>query len=101
MRYIMWYLLAINIVTFFLIWNRQTEGAQKKVADTGGDASFQWRLLGGSVGACVGMQIFRHKTQKPKFLYWSACNSFVAGWNCDICLFEVGDKTPTFFVILY
>ena len=49
----------------FLIWNRQTEGAQKKVADTGGDASMA--ALGGSVGACVGMQIFRHKTQKPKF----------------------------------
>ena len=50
----------------FLIWNRQTEGAQKKVADTGGDASFNGGF-GSSVGACVGMQIFRHKTQKPKF----------------------------------
>ena len=40
MRYIMWYLLAINIVTIFLIWNRQTEAREKKVADTGGDASF-------------------------------------------------------------
>ena len=45
----------------FLIWNRQTEGAQKKVADTGGDASFN-----GGFGR-LGMQIFRHKTQKPKF----------------------------------
>ena len=23
--------------------------------------------LGGSVGACAGMRVFRHKTQKPKF----------------------------------
>ena len=32
----------------FLIWDRQTEGAQKKVADTGGDASFDggvWEAL--------------------------------------------------------
>lgn len=33
------------------------------MADTGSDASFD----GGFVGACAGMQIFRHKTQKPKF----------------------------------
>ena len=39
MRYIMWYLLAINIVTFFLYGIDKQKHA-KKVADTGGDASF-------------------------------------------------------------
>ena len=98
MRYIMWYLLAINIVTFFL-YGIDKQKARKKRWRIPEATLLSMAALGGSVGACVGMQIFRHKTQKPK--YWSACNSFVAGWTCDICLFEVGDKTPTFFVILY
>ncbi|MFQ7354821.1 MAG: hypothetical protein ACLROG_08685 [Coprococcus phoceensis] len=40
MRYIMWYLLAINIVTFFLYGIDKQKARKKKVADTGGDASF-------------------------------------------------------------
>ena len=62
MRYIMWYLLAINIVTFFL-YGIDKQKARKK----------RWRIPEATLlsmaafGACVGMQIFRHKTQKPKF----------------------------------
>ena len=75
MRYIMWYLLAINIVTFFL-YGIDKQKARKKRWRIPEATLLSMAALGGSVGACVGMQIFRH--------------------NCDICLFEVGDKTPTF-----
>lgn len=40
MRYIMWYLLAINIVTFFLYGIDKQKARKKKMADTGSDASF-------------------------------------------------------------
>ena len=95
MRYIMWYLLAINIVTFFL-YGIDKQKARKKRWRIPEATLLSMAALGGSVGACVGMQIFRHKTQKPKFYIGVPVISFVAGWNCDICLFEVGDKTPTF-----
>jgi len=72
MRYIMWYLLAINIVTFFL-YGIDKQKARKKRWRIPEATLLSMAALGGSVGAC----------------------------NCDICLFEVGDKTPTFFVILY
>lgn len=66
MRYIMWYLLAINIATFFLYGVDKWKAREKR-----------WRIpeatllsmavFGGSVGAYAGMRVFRHKTQKPKF----------------------------------
>ena len=66
MRYIMWYLLAINIVTFFL-YGIDKQKARKKRWRIPEATLLSMAALGGSVGACVGMQIFRHKTQKPKF----------------------------------
>ena len=69
-RYIVYgillYLAAINIVAFFLYgidkWKarhdkwRITEARLLSVA-----------LLGGSVGALLGMKVWHHKTQHPKF----------------------------------
>ena len=66
MRILMWYLIIINVV----IWI--TYGLDKWKAKAG-----KWRipertllllaLIGGSVGALVGMMLFRHKTKKAKF----------------------------------
>ncbi len=60
------YLLFINIITFFIY------GRDKNYARTG-----KWRisentllglaLLGGSLGALLGMKVFRHKTKHWKF----------------------------------
>ena len=60
------YVAAINVVTFFVY------GLDKSKAKAG-----QWRIpeahliflavIGGSVGALLGMQVFHHKTRKPKF----------------------------------
>ena len=62
------YLLAINVLTFAVY------GEDKWKARQG-----RWRVpeatliglaaLGGSVGAWVAMQLFRHKTKKNKFRY--------------------------------
>lgn len=61
------YLIAINVVTFLIY------GLDKQKAKKG-----QWRIseatlltlaaLGGSVGAWIGMKVWRHKTQHKKFV---------------------------------
>ena len=67
MKFFVYYLLIINIFTFFLFWT------DKKKAQ-----AHRWRIseltlilfsfLGGSLGALLGMYLFRHKTKKLKFL---------------------------------
>ena len=62
------YLIAINIITFFVY------GIDKQKAKKG-----QWRIseftlltlaaIGGSIGAWIGMQVWRHKTQHLKFKF--------------------------------
>lgn len=67
MRYLMYYLIIINIAAWIMY------GLDKWKAKSGA-----WRipertllltaLAGGSVGALVGMLLFHHKTRKPKFM---------------------------------
>ena len=66
MRALIIYLIAINILTFLIF------GIDKRKARKG-----KWRIpeatliglaiAGGSIGALLGMSLFRHKTQKRKF----------------------------------
>ena len=66
MRYLMYYLIIINIAAWLMY------GLHKWKAKSGA-----WRipertllltaLLGGSAGALAGMLLFHHKTRKPKF----------------------------------
>ena len=65
---LIYYLITINVLTFIVY------GVDKLKARRG-----RWRVteatllgltaLGGSVGAWLAMQLFRHKTQKKKFRY--------------------------------
>ena len=67
MRYLMYYLIVINIAAWIMY------GLDKWKAKRG-----DWRiseralllvaLAGGSVGALAGMLMFRHKTKKAKFV---------------------------------
>lgn len=62
------FLLAVNIIAFFAF------GADKRRAMRG-----QWRIsestllllsaIGGSIGAIIGMKVWRHKTRHAKFIY--------------------------------
>ena len=68
MNIILGYLLAVNIATFFLY------GIDKYKARKG-----RWRIseatlllmavIGGSIGAWAGMQLWHHKTMHKKFKY--------------------------------
>lgn len=66
MRFFLFYLLLINAAAFVLM-----------LADKRRARKFRWRIpertlmlsaaLGGSIGALLGMHLFRHKTRHPKF----------------------------------
>ena len=68
MNIILYYLLAVNIATFFLY------GIDKYKAKKG-----RWRIseatllmmavIGGSIGAWAGMRLWHHKTMHKKFKY--------------------------------
>ena len=68
MNIILYYLLAVNIATFFLY------GIDKYKAKKG-----RWRIseatllmiavIGGSIGAWSGMRLWHHKTMHKKFKY--------------------------------
>ena len=65
---LLYYLIVINVVTFLVY------GIDKWKAKQG-----SWRIseatllmlavIGGSIGALLGMKVWRHKTQRKKFKY--------------------------------
>lgn len=60
------YILLINLIAFYFYWNDKRRAKKNK-----------WRipentllliaLIGGSIGALLGMKVFRHKTKHWKF----------------------------------
>ena len=66
MKYLFYYLLTINAIGFLLMMIDKQKARKRK-----------WRIpeatlmgvavLGGSLGAWFGMQVFRHKTRHKKF----------------------------------
>ncbi len=61
------YLVIINVITFFAMWldKRKAERGKWRTSE---QTLFVLVLLGGGVGGIAGMYIFRHKTQKPRFV---------------------------------
>lgn len=67
MQYFIYYLIIINTVAFFLM------GIDKKKAQIGAwripeKTLFFSAILGGSIGAICGMQLFRHKAKHKTFV---------------------------------
>ena len=62
------YLVAINVITFFLYgldkWKAKQSKWRIKEATLLGIAA-----IGGSIGAWLGMKVWRHKTQHTQFKY--------------------------------
>lgn len=60
------YVVLVNVVAFFMYgvdkWNAKHELRRIPEKTLLGIAG-----VGGSIGAYLGMQLFRHKTRKPKF----------------------------------
>ena len=65
---LLWYLAAVNVITFTVY------GIDKRKARRGAwripeKTLFLLPLLGGSVGALLGMKVFRHKTKHWYFVW--------------------------------
>ncbi|MBO4689291.1 MAG: DUF1294 domain-containing protein [Paludibacteraceae bacterium] len=67
-RIILIYLAAINVVTFFLygIDKWKAKRSKWRVSEA---ALICMAVLGGSIGAWLGMKVWHHKTQHTKFKY--------------------------------
>ena len=62
------YLAAINVVTFFLYGIDKWKAKRSKWRVS--EAALIWMaVLGGSIGAWLGMKAWHHKTQHKKFKY--------------------------------
>lgn len=66
MKYFLYYLIAINLITFFA-FGIDKRKAEKGVWRTKESTLLGLAVIGGSVGALLGMNAFRHKTKYKKF----------------------------------
>ncbi len=61
-----WYLVGINIITFFVYGIDKYKASHKKYRISEHHL-FVLSILGGNIGAIVGMKCFHHKTRKLSF----------------------------------
>ena len=67
-QYSMYYLFAINIVSFFL-YGIDKYKAKKNKWRISEATLLMIAIIGGSIGAWVGMRLWHHKTMHKKFKY--------------------------------
>ena len=68
LKYVLYYLAAINVVTF-LVYGIDKLRAKRGAWRVSEKTLFVLPLLGGSVGAIAGMRVFHHKTKHWYFKY--------------------------------
>ena len=66
LAFIIYILLALNLITFFIygIDKLKAKKAKWRISET---SLLLLALIGGSVGAWLGIKVWRHKTQHKKF----------------------------------
>ena len=66
MKYFIIYLIIINLIAFLAMYidKRRAKYGKWRIKE---HTLFILAILGGSIGAIVGMYTFRHKTKKAKF----------------------------------
>ena len=67
-RYLLWYLAAVNLVTF-TVYGVDKAKARRGAWRVPEKKLFLLPLLGGSLGAVLGMLTFRHKTKHWYFVW--------------------------------
>lgn len=66
MKYVVIYLMVVNIVTF-LMYGLDKQKAKRDSRRIPEKTLLGAALIGGSAGAFIGMRVFHHKTKKIKF----------------------------------
>jgi len=69
--WLVWYLGAVNAFAFFMYgWDKMKAGVDaRRISEK---TLLILALIGGSLGALIGMKIFHHKTRKLSFQAWLA-----------------------------
>ena len=67
-QYLIIYLAAINVVTF-IVYGIDKHKAKKQRWRVSENTLLLLAVLGGSIGAWVGMKVWHHKTRHKKFKY--------------------------------
>lgn len=62
------YLVIVNIIGFFIMWldKRKAQHSKWRIKE---NTLFLVAAIGGGIGTIAGMYVFRHKTQKAKFVF--------------------------------
>lgn len=66
-KYVLVYLLAINLITFLAMYIDKKRAKWGKWR-TKESTLFTLVLLGGGIGGIAGMKVFKHKTKKTRFV---------------------------------
>lgn len=61
-----WYLVGINLITF-VIYGVDKYNAVHKKYRVSEKSIFTFSVIGGNIGAIMGMRFFHHKTRKASF----------------------------------
>ena len=67
MKYVIIYLLIINVITF-LLYGFDKWKAKRDKWRVPEKTLLMFAVVGGTIGAFAGMQVFRHKTKHAKFV---------------------------------
>lgn len=62
------YLVVVNLVAFYLMWRDKRLAKKENARRIPEKTLFLSAILGGSIGAIVGMRMFRHKTKHWYFV---------------------------------
>ncbi len=67
-QFLLVYLIVISVITFFAFgFDKMKSVSQSPVRRTSERTLWLLSLIGGSIGALLGMNFFRHKTRKVSF----------------------------------
>ncbi len=62
------YLIIVNVISF-LLFGIDKNKAKKNDWRIKESTLFKMAIIGGSIGALIGMKVFRHKTKKASFIF--------------------------------
>ena len=90
-----YYLISINVLTFFVygIDKLKAKRAKRRIREA---SLLLLAVLGGSIGAWLGMKVWHHKTQHKKFKYGLPIILLVQLFLISWLLFD-GRLRPEFF----